>query len=93
MSTFNFYNPRPATSILTQRTNFGFQAGHIPRTLPKVSQMAMWQPNALPLGEGFAPEIPAGVMNQMIGERLTGSAEATQPANRGNSNLQSTLVL
>tara|TARA_R110002049_G_scaffold269390_1_gene446230 strand:+ start:126 stop:401 length:276 start_codon:yes stop_codon:yes gene_type:complete len=84
-----FYNPQPSVNFLTLRTNNGFAAGHIPRTLPKVTTFN--QPNALPLGEGFAPEIPAAVMEQMVGDRLTSYAEAAQPPRVGTSgDLQAT---
>ena len=87
--TDKFYDPRPAVSFLTLRTNDGFRAGHVPRTLPQPSVLN--QPNSLPLGLGFAPEIPAGVMEQMVGDRLTGEAEATNPVNQGTSALQTTM--
>tara|TARA_R110000765_G_scaffold215685_2_gene320432 strand:- start:513 stop:788 length:276 start_codon:yes stop_codon:yes gene_type:complete len=78
-----FYNPRPSVNFLTLRTNNGFAAGHVPRKLPTVTSFN--QPNALPLGEGFAPEIPAAVMEQMVGDRLTQYAEAARPPQVGTA--------
>tara|TARA_R110000787_G_scaffold280000_1_gene390447 strand:- start:333 stop:614 length:282 start_codon:yes stop_codon:yes gene_type:complete len=86
-----FYNPRPAVNFLTLRTNYGFNAApHMHRPNDPAPQN---QPNALPLGEGFAPEIPEAVMEEMIGDRMTKAAESNNPTNalnRGQSNLQST---
>ena len=81
-----FYNPRPAVNFLTLRTNAGFAAGHVPRSYGQGGGWGL--ANHLPLGMGFAPEIPAGVMQEMIGDRLTGKAQATQPTNRGQGVLQ-----
>ena len=82
-----FYNPRPAVNFLTLRTNTQkFAPGHVPREYGRGGGWGL--ANKLPLGEGFAPEIPAGVMESMIGDRLTGKAMATQPINRGQGVLQ-----
>ena len=89
-----FYNPRPAVSFLTLRTNAGFNGGRTMRNFPHASENN--QPLRLPLAIGLAPEIPQSILNAMIGNRMSNAAwagpNATSAANRATSELQSTHV-
>ena len=87
-----FYNPRPAVNFLTLRTNAGFKGGHVlSRGGSHVKDQH--QANALPLGFGFAPEIPESIISEMVGPRVARESTniATGQMNRGNSELQTTV--
>ena len=73
-----FYNPRPAISFLTLRTN---EAGHATRTPNNLGGLN--QPNALPAELGYAPEIPQEVLDSMIGDRMASGGSSNAPTTGG----------
>ena len=67
----SFYNPRPEVSFLALRTNTQFfKPPKNAFARPSIAGVGR-QPHALPLQEqpAFDPEIPAAIVEKMMGER------------------------
>ena len=83
-----FFKPRPETSMLYLRTNKHYIAGtNYNRNFKMRHEPQYFQPQRLPVREGFTPEIPEAIVDTMIGSKYSHEHEP----NQRNNSLRNTM--